>query len=109
MMWVLDFDCCRRMEMDEDGVKRAARAFVRNDPYFPRTGRENPDDGALWDVFEERFLERSAEILEGEGEEVRRLPGVLIWEIKRIIEGRKGKAVERVEVGQGVEGGRVSD
>jgi hypothetical protein len=30
-MWILDFDLCRSMAMDEHGIEQAARAFWRND------------------------------------------------------------------------------
>lgn len=40
VMWILDFDCCREMAMNEDGVDKAAKAFWRNDPYYPRPGNE---------------------------------------------------------------------
>ena len=46
-IWLLDFDCCREMTQDEDGVKRAVTAFLRNDPYFPRPGRSTSADQRL--------------------------------------------------------------
>lgn len=58
VVWILDFDCCREMSMDENGVKQAVRAFYRNDPYYPRPGCE------LWTIFKERFLEISQAILD---------------------------------------------
>jgi hypothetical protein len=85
-MWVLDFDCCHRMELNEDGVRKAAAAFLRNDPYFPRPGKEDVEDAALWEVFRGRFLERSAQILTCETERVKGLSGVLVEEIERIEE-----------------------
>ncbi|KAK8862850.1 zinc finger protein-domain-containing protein [Apiospora arundinis] len=38
-LWILDSDCCRPMSLDDAGVERAARAFLRNDPFYPRPGR----------------------------------------------------------------------
>lgn len=82
-MWVLDFDCCGEMTLDEDGVERAAKAFVRNDPYFPGPYRAHFCVVVLWIVFEARFLERSARMLEGVvSEEVRRLPGMFVERVK---------------------------
>ena len=46
-MWILDFDLCRNMSMDEDGVKQASIAFWRNDPFYPRPGK----DPELWNAF----------------------------------------------------------
>jgi hypothetical protein len=58
-MWVLDFDLCRPLDMTEEGMEQAAQAFCRNDPYFPRPGREESADRMLWEAFEARFLETS--------------------------------------------------
>ncbi|ODM18941.1 hypothetical protein SI65_05558 [Aspergillus cristatus] len=38
-MWMLDFDLCRDMSMDEAGVQKAVRAYWRNDPFYPRPGK----------------------------------------------------------------------
>lgn len=35
-MWMLDFDLCRDMTLDEKGVEQASNAFWGNDPYYPR-------------------------------------------------------------------------
>lgn len=43
-VWVLDFDCCRKTSMDEDGVKQAVKAFMSNDHYYPRPKASQ----ALW-------------------------------------------------------------
>lgn len=84
-MWVLDFDCCRDLEMGEAGMLRASECFLRNDPYYPKPRGSTDEDVVLWDIFQERFLERSDRILEGESEELRRLPRILI---QRITENR---------------------
>lgn len=62
-LWILDFDCCREMAQDRSGVEQAVSAFYRNDPYFPRPGRANEEDKALWNTFKERFLATSQKIL----------------------------------------------
>ncbi|OHE91341.1 hypothetical protein CORC01_13370, partial [Colletotrichum orchidophilum] len=86
-MWILDFDCCRTMTLDSNGIKQACRSFWRNDPYYPRPGSDNAKDKELWDVFRAQFLRSSDEILSGEGEDVRRLPQELI----ECIEETKGR------------------
>ncbi|OAK97722.1 hypothetical protein IQ06DRAFT_201606, partial [Phaeosphaeriaceae sp. SRC1lsM3a] len=65
-MWILDFDCCREMSMDEVGFKKACDAFFRNDPYYPRPGTGEAAGEELWVVFKQRFLECSKRIM-GEG------------------------------------------
>ena len=61
-LWILDFDCCNSMAMDETGVDQAVAAFFRNDPYYPRPGSENNHDQELWKIFRARFLETSSEM-----------------------------------------------
>lgn len=55
-MWILDFDCCHPMMMNDAGVKQACDAFYRNDPYYPRPGSGYAEDEELWYVFKEKFL-----------------------------------------------------
>lgn len=61
-MWILDFDCCRRMSMDDAGVEQACTAFYKNDPPYPRPGTGDPADEEPWAVFKSRFLEASRKI-----------------------------------------------
>ncbi|KAI0808787.1 zinc finger protein-domain-containing protein [Xylaria sp. FL0064] len=80
-LWILDFDCCRQMTMDEAGMKQAARAFWRNDPFYPRPpGRddEQRDGVGLWSHFKRAFLDASAEVIGPDDEERRHLPGLLL-------------------------------
>lgn len=49
IMWLLGFDVCRQMSMDEAGVRQAVTAFLRNDPFHPRPN----DQPGLWEVFRE--------------------------------------------------------
>lgn len=57
-MWMFDFDLCRDMEMDEEGVRKAVRAYWRNDPFYPRPGK------GPWEDFREQYLQTSHEICE---------------------------------------------
>ncbi|KAJ5960385.1 uncharacterized protein N7479_007535 [Penicillium vulpinum] len=57
-MWILDFDRCRNMTMDEDGVGKAVKTFWRNDPFYPRPGN------SLWDTFRDQYIHISDECLE---------------------------------------------
>ena len=49
-LWLLDFDVCRHMEFNEHGVREAIRAFIRNDPFYPRPGLP------FWREFREAYL-----------------------------------------------------
>nr|OQO30822.1 hypothetical protein B0A51_01322 [Rachicladosporium sp. CCFEE 5018] len=46
-LWLLDFDCAKPMSMDEAGIEQAARAFYRNDPYYPLPDGTNEADDKL--------------------------------------------------------------
>lgn len=56
-LWLLDFDCCRAMSMDEEGVAKSVEAFFGNDPYYPRPGE------ASWTAFRETYLRTSSRII----------------------------------------------
>ena len=82
VLWILDFDCCRTMTLDAKGVEQAVAAFYRNDPYFPRPGRDNGADQMLWKEFRERFLEASSAIL-GPGGAEARLPALWVDSVEQ--------------------------
>jgi hypothetical protein len=62
-IWIVDFDCCRPMQMDEGGVEQACVAFWKNDPFCPRPGTGEAADEELWIVFKNQFLESSRRII----------------------------------------------
>lgn len=79
-MWILDFDCCRPLSLDADGVDEAVVAFYRNDPIYPLPGRCSTNDSAKWRVFRDRYLETSLELVAeyDDASGVRKLPGLFI-------------------------------
>ncbi|KAL7894223.1 zinc finger domain-containing protein [Trichoderma sp. SZMC 28014] len=82
-MWILDFDLCRGLTLDESGVEQACNAFWGNDPWYPRPGRLAAADQKLWDIFEHRFLESSARALGMQSGQIRELPRLLVEKIKQ--------------------------
>ncbi|KAI9733648.1 MAG: hypothetical protein M1834_003250 [Cirrosporium novae-zelandiae] len=62
--WVLDFNLCNDISMDEKGVAAAVKAFLMNDPYFPRPFPERIEDGYLWETFEDQYLITSSELMD---------------------------------------------
>jgi hypothetical protein len=63
VMWLLDFDCCKTMSLDEEGIDQAVIAFLWNDPFYPR-----PNSGPeLWATFREEYLHVSSKILRHRG------------------------------------------
>ncbi|PIG88616.1 hypothetical protein AARAC_000492 [Aspergillus arachidicola] len=55
-LWMLDFDLCRSMAMDLEGVEQAANAFCRNDPFYPRPHTDQ------WITFSRQYLQTSADL-----------------------------------------------
>lgn len=84
-MWILDFDCCNTMSMDQAGIDQAAAAFYRNDPYYPRPASDNEADVALWRVFISCFLESSRAILGPDS----KLPQMMVDRLERLGEERR--------------------
>lgn len=66
-MWILDFDCCGSLSMDDTGVEQACKAFFKNDPFYPRPGSGRVADDGLWEIFKHRFMSTSRVILEQKG------------------------------------------
>lgn len=55
-LWLLDFNRCKDITRDSNGVDMAVRAFYRNDPYFPRPLGTGTTECELWDAFVEGYL-----------------------------------------------------
>ncbi|CAJ2510800.1 Uu.00g064250.m01.CDS01 [Anthostomella pinea] len=62
-LWILDFDCCKVMTMDENGIQRAAETCWSNDPFYLRPAHGDERDIDLWRHFRGAFLEASARII----------------------------------------------
>ncbi|KAK0619128.1 zinc finger protein-domain-containing protein [Immersiella caudata] len=73
-LWILDFDCYKRLPMTGEGMKIAAERFWRNDPFYPNPNAKCEEDVALWEVFRGRFLETRAKMLAGKDEAIRGVP-----------------------------------
>lgn len=60
-MWILDFDCCGKISMDnEKGLDQVIMAFLRNDPFYPRPSSSEH----LWRVFRDEYLLIAREIIQ---------------------------------------------
>ncbi|KAL8821466.1 MAG: hypothetical protein Q9223_000515 [Gallowayella weberi] len=95
VMWILDFNCCKTMSMDAEGVEPAVTAFYKNDPFYPRPEWEVEKGQALWTVFKVQFLESSNEILE-QGSSKACLPACTVGRISR----EEGSAMRKVRPNQ---------
>ncbi|KAI0878145.1 zinc finger protein-domain-containing protein [Hypoxylon argillaceum] len=89
-IWMFDFDRCKPMTMDTVGIKQAAGAFWRNDPCYPRPGKNRRKDINLWKDFKRSYLKESFHII-GSGDVQRCvLPGRLIRMIENMPPDRNG-------------------
>lgn len=68
-LWMLDFDKVRdiafngELANDEAQLADMAKAFLRNDPYFPRPLSANTSDQRLWSIFKQEYIRASASVL----------------------------------------------
>ncbi|KAF4630997.1 hypothetical protein G7Y89_g7128 [Cudoniella acicularis] len=81
-VWVLDFNQCEDITMDENGCIKAAKAFWDNDPYYPRPNTEQDEE--LWKYFQQKYLHFSSRILERENKEWKDLPQLFIEKVVEI-------------------------
>ena len=58
-LYLLDFNRCHPISMDQAGVDQAVKAFMNNDPYYPRPLTGNANDENIWRAFRERYLKTS--------------------------------------------------
>ncbi|KAK5166079.1 uncharacterized protein LTR77_008340 [Saxophila tyrrhenica] len=83
--WILDFDCCNSISLDEAGINQAATAFYKNDPFYPRPASDNEAAIALWGIFKSHFIESSKPILGPDST----LPLMMIERLERMGEERR--------------------
>lgn len=69
--------------MDESGVDMAVKAFIHNNPYYPRPLAKTSRDQQLWRLFRDQYLRASEKVLmDGpEADESRHLPGQFIEKV----------------------------
>lgn len=96
-VWILDFDCCRDMSVDEAGVRRAVTAFSRNDPFYPRPIMEP----SLWAAFRVEYLQSSAAAMrlldKADAEKMRGLPQLFIEMVENEAHERYGNTIGLAE------------
>lgn len=86
-LWLLDFNRCKEIDMNEVGVDAAVEAFVLNDRYYPRPSVHKK----LWDLFSKQYLRTSARII-GEAEYLE-LPSKFIEKVVPAMSTRAGRMV----------------
>lgn len=58
-LWVLDFDACKAINLDQTGAQAAVKAFMGTEAYCPRPS-EDPEVHRLWVSFGKRYMSTSA-------------------------------------------------
>lgn len=66
------------------------KAFYRNDLYFPRPVRANPEDQRLWSVFKSAFLDASENIMKSDACGALEIPDDLPVKLTEAIESGVG-------------------
>lgn len=87
-IWLLDFNLCTPFAQEsvvkfpEQIVSQLVLAFFENDPYYPLPLMEHERDQLLWDLFQDKYLEVSRKVLEGNknAEKLSELPAKFISE-----------------------------
>lgn len=80
-IWLLDFNQCQPITMDEQGVDQAVKRFFDNDPYYPRPAAASSEDQMLWQVFESRYLETGSRLVDQKHEQ---LPLSFMEKVKQV-------------------------
>ena len=79
-IWLLDFNQCQPLSMDESGVDRAVKRFFDNDPYYPRPPIDHEStDMEVWKAFESRYLAVSQRLADDNHQA---LPALFIHRVK---------------------------
>ncbi|KAK1974399.1 zinc finger protein-domain-containing protein [Colletotrichum cereale] len=63
-MWLIDFNQCAPIQDDKAGIDKLVKAFIFNDPYYPRPNQSDAHDKELWAVFREAYLDMSQTLTE---------------------------------------------
>lgn len=67
-LWLLDFDACSGISMDELGVEKACKAFFETEPFFPRPVERklDPEAADLWSAFGNRDLHTANQFIDNQ-------------------------------------------
>ncbi|KAI4152468.1 MAG: hypothetical protein LQ340_002898 [Diploschistes diacapsis] len=82
-LWVIDFNQCALMSMDDAGVSAAVGAWSINDPYFPKPTSDTQQEIEVWNIFILRYLEVATRILKNETVAIQKLPRKFLAGIER--------------------------
>jgi hypothetical protein len=62
-LWLLDFDACKSIQKNPEGVKAAADAFMATDAQCPRPGMGHAYADNLWKDFSKQYVSRGQVLL----------------------------------------------
>ncbi|KAL8689393.1 MAG: hypothetical protein Q9218_004930 [Villophora microphyllina] len=84
-LWLLDFDACSDISMDQAGVDKACKAFVETDPYFPRPNNADRFAQQLWGDFSDQYLATAEKFIE---RQYHQLPARFLQGVTNLLERR---------------------
>lgn len=58
-LWILDFDACKTIDVDQAGAQAAVKAFMGTEAYCPRPS-EDSEAQSLWVTFGKRYMSTAA-------------------------------------------------
>lgn len=81
-LWLLDFDACSGISMDEIGVEKACKAFLETEPFFPRPVERDldPEAADLWSAFGDPYLHTANQFVENQ---YKHLPGLFLTTVTK--------------------------
>nr|AOC84394.1 OxaJ [Penicillium oxalicum] len=79
-LWLIDFDACNAITMNDAGVRQAVDAFLKTDPFCPRPNTLDKYAGRLWDVFSEQYIATGRRLIK-----------------KKKLQGLPAKFIEKIE------------
>lgn len=89
-VWLLDFNQCGPITMDENGCIKSAEGFLQNDPYYPRPG--TPNDDELWKFFVDEYANFGKKILAQKypgQKEMQNLPMCFVEKVIEMVQAQK--------------------
>ncbi|KAK1985655.1 zinc finger protein-domain-containing protein [Colletotrichum cereale] len=89
-LWMIDFDDCHDITMDEAGINKAVSAFLETNHYCPKPNTGNSFIESLWKDFSTRYILYSRNILDIRREsKLNNLPAMFIEKITQRMAARK--------------------
>ena len=88
-MYLLDFNECQTITVDEAGVQQAVKRFFDNDPYYSRPHTGDKAAEVDWNIFSLRYLQIGTflrgietQLIDWQGPEPQKSPKLFLTKVK---------------------------